>query len=322
MKKKIFVTRRIPESGLDLLRSRYEVIVPDVPHPDQETLKSRIGSAHGLISLLSDKIDQEVLSACANLQVVANYAVGYNNIDVEYAKERNIWVTHTPGVLTNSTAEIAFGLMIALTRKIVQADHYTRSGEFTGWDPLLFLGDELSGKTLGIIGMGRIGCDMAGKSGAFGMKIVYHNRKPVSPNLEKQLKAAYLDLDELLRTSDVISIHTPLTSGTRHLLDEAAFAKMKKGAYIVNTARGEVIKESVLIDFLNSGHLKGAGLDVYEFEPVISPRLLKMKNVVLLPHIGSATVETRNRMSEMAALNVMAVLEGNRPENPVPEMNT
>jgi glyoxylate reductase len=322
MKDKVLVTREIPEIGIKLLKEKYDVDCPGKGALDKQALETRIHDCRAVVSLLSDPIDEKVLSASPALKIVANYAVGYNNIDVAAAEKLNIMVTHTPGVLTNATAEIAFALLISLTRRILQADRFTRNKRFVGWDPLLFLGDELQGKTLGILGMGRIGLDMAAKCRAFGMNIVYHNRNPVNKSEEERLGAVYMGLDDLLSRADVISVHTPMTPGTHHLLDETAFSKMKIGVYLINTARGEVVCEKALIGALESGRIKGAGFDVYEFEPRIPEKLFTMENVVLLPHIGSATVETRNRMAEMAARNVIDALEGRIPENLIPEMKT
>lgn len=320
MNKKVCITRELPEIGINLLKEKYDVEVERNRITNQDVLIRKIADCDALVTLLSDKIDEKILSSAPNLKIVANYAVGYNNIDISAAKKYKIMVTNTPGVLTNATAEIAFALLINLTRKITEADKFTRDGKFTGWDPLLLMGDELKGKTMGIIGLGRIGQDMASKCRAFGMNIIYHNRKPADKATENELRAKYCQFDELLQQSDVISIHTPLNQETFHLIDKAALEKMKHGVYIVNTSRGEVIHEDALVSALQSGKVKGAGLDVYEFEPKITNELFSMKNVVLLPHIGSATVETRNKMSEMVAGNVIAALEGKKPENLVPEL--
>ena len=321
MEASVFVTRRIPEIGIELLRRNFAVEVFSGDGAiGRNTLLKKVSGCDALISLLSDRIDEEVLAAGSRLKIVANYAVGYNNIDVAAAGQRNILVTNTPGVLTNATGEIAFALLITLTRKIIAADRFTREGKFSGWDPLLLLGDELKGKTMGILGMGRIGMDMAAKCRAFGMNIIYYNRKPVSKEIENSVDAIYCSLDQLLAQSDAISIHTPLTTDTFHLIDSNSFEKMKSGVYLINTSRGEVVDEAALAANLKSGKVKGAGLDVYEHEPAIHPALLDLPNVVLLPHIGSATVETRAKMSQMAARNVIAALTGERPENIVPEL--
>lgn len=321
MKKKVYFTRRIPETGIKMLQGKYEVeVFPGPGNAERDTLVRKIQGCDAVVTLLSDKIDEELLRKAANLKVIANYAVGYNNIDIHAARQHKILVTNTPGVLTNATGEIAFALMITLTRRIVEADRFTRNGEFIGWDPLLFLGDELKGKTVGILGMGRIGQDMAYKCQAFGMRVIYHSRKPVSGEIEQKLNAAYCSLDQLLEQSDVISVHTPLNNGTYHILGRESFRKMKNGVYLINTSRGEVIDEEALVEYLKSGKVKGAGLDVYEYEPKITKELFPLSNVVLLPHIGSATIETRNKMSELVAGNVIAGLEGERPENLIPEM--
>ena len=321
MKPFVFVTRTIPESGLRLLRNRFEVTVGRQQAPiDRETLKQGIEKADALICLLSDRIDGEILDQADRLKIIANYAVGYNNIDIRAAMEKNIMVTNTPGVLTNATAELAFALIITLTRRILSADRYTRQGRFTGWDPLLFLGDELAGKALGIVGMGRIGQSLAEKCRAFGMSVIYHNRHPLDKETEIRLGATFCSFEELLARSDVVSIHAPLTDETRHLFNRSTFEKIKPGAFIINTSRGEVVDEAALVEALVDERIKGAGLDVYEYEPTVTEKLTHMENVVLLPHIGSATVETRSAMAVLAAENVIAALEGKAPGNLVPEM--
>jgi len=322
MKPSVFITRRLPESGLRLLRDRFAVSVHETPAPiDRATLKNGVSRAEALICLLSDRIDAEILDCGSRLKIVANYAVGYNNIDIAAARQRKILVTNTPGVLTNATAELAFALIITLTRKILAADRFTRQGLFIGWDPLLLLGDELSGKTLGIVGMGRIGQSLAEKARAFGMSVIYHNRRPLDQATETRLKAAYCPFEALLARADVISIHAPLTEESRHLFDRRAFEKIKPGSFLINTARGEIVDEAALAEALASGRIKGAGLDVYEREPAVTGELMKMDNVVLLPHIGSATVETRAAMAVMAAKNVIAGLMGETPANLIPEMS-
>ncbi len=321
MKKSVFVTRVIPEAGLNLLRDRFHVSVSQQPAPiERKDLIQGAGKADALVCLLSDRIDQALLDQVNQLKIIANYAVGYNNIDIRAAQEKGVMVTNTPGVLTNATAELAFALMITLTRRIMTSDRYTRQGRFIGWDPLLFLGDELAGKTMGIVGMGRIGQSLAEKCRAFGMSVIYHNRRRLDEKTENHLSAVYCSFDELLTRADVISIHAPLTEETRYLFNRSVFERMKTGTYLINTARGELIDETALTEALASGRLKGAGLDVYEREPAVTEELMAMDNVVLLPHIGSATVETRSAMAVMAARNVIAALEGRVPENLVPEM--
>lgn len=321
MKSKVYCTRKIPQIGIDMLKKHFDVQIHGGSNPvPREELLKRIVDYEALVCLLDDNIDKSLMDAGKKLKIIAIHAVGYNNIDIEYARIKKIMVTNTPGVLTRATAEIAFALLIALTRRIIPADRFMREGKFRGWQPLLFLGDGLKGKTIGIIGMGRIGQDMASLCRAFGMNIVYHNRNRLTDEIESNIDAHYLDLKELFHTSDMISVHTPLTDETQHLINEAAFSQMKEGVYLINAARGEIVKESALVDALKSGKVKGAGLDVYEFEPDFSNELVSMENVILLPHIGSATLETRNKMSEMAAQNVIASLEGRRPPNLVPEL--
>lgn len=321
MEPKVYCTRRIPQAGIDMLKREFEVRIHEGPMPiSKEDLVEHIADCDALVCLLNDSVDKVVQDVGRKLKVIANYAVGYNNIDIEHARARKIMVTNTPGVLTRATAEIAFALLITLTRRIIPSDRFSREGKFNGWEPLLFLGDELNKKTMGIIGMGRIGQDMASLCRAFGMNIIYHNRNRLDHEIESSLDARCVSLDELFGTADMISLHTPLTDQTRHLINEGAILQMKKGAYLINTSRGEIIEESALIEALKSGKIKGAGLDVYEFEPVFSPELVSMDNVVLLPHIGSATHETRTKMSEMVAENVIAALRGRRPPNLVPEL--
>ena len=321
MRHKVLVTRPIPDIGIQLLKSRFEVTVFGPPHGDiQDALAAVIGEYDGMVALLSDPVDERLLSAGKKLRIVANHAVGYDNVDVAAARRHEVMVTHTPGVLTNATAEIAFALLICLARRIIEADRFTREGKFIGWDPLMLLGDELAGKTMGIIGMGRIGRDMAAKCRAFGMEILYHSRHRIDADAEASLGAVWCPLDDLLARSHAVSLHTPATPETRHLIGRRELALMQRNAFLINPSRGEVVDEAALAAALKNGDIKGAGLDVYEFEPRIFPALMTMKNVVLLPHIGSATVETRSKMAETAARNVMAVLGGKAPLNPIPEL--
>lgn len=315
----VVVSQPIPQAGLQLLRERFsDVLVME--KGDREGLKAALADAGALLPLLTDPVDVDLMDAGPKLRIIANCAVGYDNIDLEAAAKRGIPVTNTPGVLTRATAEIAFALLISLTRRILEADRFTRAGKFTGWDPLLLLGDELAGRTIGIFGMGRIGRDFAKKCRAFDMRVIYHNRNPVSGEIEAELDARLVSFETLLAESDAVSIHAPLTEKTRHRFNDDAFSRMREGAYLINTARGELVDEAALVRALQSGRLKGAGLDVYEFEPKVSPELMEMENVVLLPHIGSATEETRGAMASTAARNIIAVLDGKPPLNLVPEL--
>ena len=248
--------------------------------------------------LLSDPITRRVLEACSRLRIVANFAVGYNNIDVNAARERGVIVTNTPGVLTEATADLTMALILAVARRIVEGDAEIRDRGRCEWEPLKLLGASLQGKRLGIIGMGRIGTAVATRARAFGMDVVHHSSKSGIP------------LDELLRSSDFVSIHAPLSSATRHLIDRAALGTMKAGSYLINTSRGPIVDEGALCDALEAGHLRGAGLDVYEYEPAVNPRLLRLHNVVIVPHIGSATEEARNGMARIAATEIADFLRG------------
>ncbi|AMW32466.1 glyoxylate reductase [Fervidobacterium changbaicum] len=320
---KVFITYAIPEKGIEILKEKFEV---DVYYGEdflgKEELLKRAKSADAVITQLRDPIDAEFINNLERTKIIANYAVGYNNIDVEAATKKGIFVTHTPGVLTEATADIAFALILAVARRIVEADKFVREGNFVGWKPKLFLGYDLYGKTLGIIGMGRIGQAVARRALGFGMRIVYFNRHRLPEEIERQYNAEYVDLDSLIETSDFISIHTPLTKETYHLIDANRIAKMKSNAILINTARGPVVDEKALYEALKERKIAGAGFDVYENEPQLTPGLEKLDNVVLLPHIGSATYETRDRMSEMVALNVIYALEGKIPPNLVPEQKS
>jgi glyoxylate reductase len=315
---KVFITAIIPEVATKILEENgIEVIQNKSYLPiDKKKLLKSAKDCDGILCLLSNKIDKEIIDGLPKVKVIANYAVGFNNIDVDYATQKKIWVTNTPDVLTNATADLAFALLLACARRIVEADEFTRKGKFKIWQSDLMLGKELNGHTVGIIGAGRIGQAFGRRSKGFGMKILYFDKKRI-PEFEKETGAKFSTLNQLLKKSDFISIHTPLTKETYHLIDKKEFEMMKDGAILINTARGEIINEKELVNALKSGKLFSAGLDVYEFEPKITKDLLKMKNVVLLPHIGSATFETRTKMAELAAKNIVNVLRGKKPITPV-----
>ena len=312
-KTRVFVTRQIPQAGLDMLKEHYEVIVN--PHNrvlTKEELMDGVKIADGLLSLLTDDITAEVMDVNPNLKIISNYAVGYNNIDVEAAIKRGIQVTNTPGVLTDTTADLAWALIMAIGRRVVEGDAFTREGHFDGWDPMLLLGTDITGKTLGIVGMGRIGQAVARRAMGFDMRILYHDMAPV-PVAEEEYQAEFVALDELLRQSDFVTIHAPLTDETRHMIGRRELSVMKKTAYLVNTARGPLVDEEALVEALRDGIIAGAGLDVYENEPRLASGLAELPNTVILPHLGSATLETRTKMATMAAANLVAALEGKRP---------
>ena len=314
---KVFVTRRILEEGLNMLRERYDVEVSDydgiIP---REMLLKKVKGADALLSLLTDNIDAEVMDAAGpNLKIIANYAVGYNNIDVEEATKRGIMVTNTPGVLTETTADFAWTLLMAIARRIVEADKFVREGKFRGWEPMLLLGTDVFGATLGIVGFGRIGQAMARRALGFNMRVLYYDNSRIDEQIEKELKATFVDLPTLLKESDFVTLHVPLTKQTHHLIGEKELKMMKKDAYLINTARGPVVDEKALVKALKEGWIKGAALDVFENEPEIEPELLKLDNVVLAPHIASASYATRSKMSVMVAENIIKALNGEVPPN-------
>jgi len=278
----------------------------------RERLIERIRDKTGLICLLSDRIDKEIMHAGTNLKIIANYAVGYDNIDVDEAAKRNIYVANTPDVLTDTTADFAFALLISVARRIPEADRYVREGTFTGWEPMLLLGTDVHNKTLGIIGLGRIGRALARRAHGFGMKVLYHEPKQLSTTIEKQHNVEYRMLDDILRESDFISVHVPLTKATHHLIAEPQFAVMKKSAFLINTSRGQVVDERALVVALKNKDIAGCGLDVFEREPAVERELTAMSNVVLAPHIGSASVHTRTQMALMVAKDIIAVLIHNQ----------
>ena len=319
---KVYVTRRIPEPGIKkLVEAGYEV---DVNPEDRVLSKEELIEAlkqkpyDAVLCLLTDKIDAEVFDAAPQAKIFANYAVGYNNIDLEEAKKRGIIITNTPGVLTQTVAEHTFALMLAIAHRVVEADKFTRAGKYKGWAPMLFLGTDVSEKTLGIIGLGRIGSRVAYHAvKGFGMKVLYYDIKR-NEDFEKEYGAEYREtVDDVMKEADFISIHVPLLESTRHLINKERLALMKPSAYLINTSRGPVIDEQALTEALKNKAIKGAALDVYENEPELTPGLAELDNVILTPHIASATEETRSKMAEMAADNIIAVLEGKTPPNRV-----
>jgi glyoxylate reductase len=310
----ILVTRRLPSSVLAKLQSAggVDLYTGDAAIPPAE-LRARIADKDALVSLLTDAIDRTVIDAARSLKIIANVAVGYNNIDVEYAKSQGIVVTHTPDVLTESVADFTWALILAVTRRLSEGERVVRRGEWKGWALDFMLGTELKGKQLGLVGVGRIGRAVAARALAFGMRVVYTEPRDVDlPDAEN------LSLDRLLNTSDIVSLHVPLTPETRHLIDKRALARMKRSAYLINTARGPVVDETALAWALQQHLLAGAALDVYENEPAVHPDLLALDNVLLVPHLASATTETRTAMADLAVENVLAVIARRSPLTPVP----
>jgi glyoxylate reductase len=312
---KIFVTRKIPEPGLEILRKEHEVVV--FPHdrvPTKKEIIDGLKGKDGLLCLLSDPIDEEVVNSEPNLKMIASYAVGYDNIDVNAATKRGIPVSNTPGVLTDATSEMAWALLFSAARRIVEADKFTRAGKFIGWGPMLMLGQDVANKTLGVVGAGRIGTAFALKSKGFNMKILYVSGHP-NKTLEQELNAKKVSLNDLLKESDFISLHIPLTEATHHLIGEKELQMMKKTAVLINTSRGPVVDEKALVKALKEKWIFGAGLDVYEHEPKVTDELKTLDNVVLQPHSASATVDSRTKMAIIAAENIIAGLKGDIPPN-------
>lgn len=317
---KVVVTRQIPESGIELLKKAgFEVVVSAKDGVlTRDELKEFVKGADAILSLLTDKIDAEILEAAGpQLKVVANYAVGYDNIKIDDCKTKNIIATNTPGVLTETVAEHAIGLLFAVAQNIPQADKYTRQGMFTCWGPMLFLGTDIRNKTIGIVGLGRIGLEMVKRlKDGFGVNFIYYDLKRNEP-AEKEFGVQYFSLEDLMKNSDFVSIHVPLTPETKHMIGDKELRLMKKTAYLINTSRGAVIDEVALVKVLQERLIQGAGLDVYENEPKLTEGLAQLDNVVLLPHIASASIDTRSKMSEMAAANIVEVLSGKPPVNPI-----
>lgn len=321
---KIFITRQIPDRGINLLKENgYEIIVS--PHDRVLTKEELISYLQkdrydAVLCLLTDKIDAEILDAAkeSGVKIVANYAVGFDNIDVKAAKELGIMVTNTPGVLTDTVAEHTFALMLAIAHRIAEADRFTRTGKFKGWEPLLLLGTDLSRKTIGIVGLGRIGSRVAHHAAkGFDAKIIYYDIKR-NEEFEKEYGAEFREnIDDVFREADFVSIHVPLLPATHHLVDARRLSLMKKTAYLVNTSRGPIIDEAALAEALRNGAIRGAALDVYENEPMLTSGLAEFENIILTPHIASATEETRQSMSELAAVNIIAALEGEAPPNAI-----
>jgi glyoxylate reductase len=313
VKPKIFVTRHLPGPALKQLARTFDVAVnsEDRSLTKQEIIEGA-KQADALLTLLTDTIDAEVIEATPHLQVISNYAVGYNNIDVEAATRAGIPVCFTPGVLTDTTADLAFALILGVARRLVESDQFLRKGAFDGWKPELLLGADVHHKRLGIVGFGRIGYAVAKRALGFDMEVIYTSRSPIRDSLKLD-GVKPVDFETLLKTSDFISLHLPITHETHHLIGEAEFELMKETAFVINTARGPIIDEKALVKALKEGKIAGAGLDVFEREPNVERELLELKNTLLLPHIGSATLETRSQMGILAAENAIAIFSGRPP---------
>ena len=315
-KMKILITSRLPQEVIGILEQGHDVVAYGEVRPmERQNLLHSVGGKEGLLCTITDRIDKELLDRGPQLRMIANFGVGFDNIDVEAATARGIPVSNTPGVLTDATADLTFALILVTARRVVEGDKRTRAGKFRFFAPLNFLGSEVSGKTLGIIGLGRIGKAVARRARGFDMKVFYHSRRRIETAEEEALGATYKDLSTLLARSDFVSLHVPLSEKTHHLIGREELETMKPSAFVINTSRGPVVDEQALVEALQEGKIAGAGLDVYEEEPLLTPGLAILDNAVLLPHLGSATVETRTRMGLKAAENLVAGLKGEKPPN-------
>lgn len=320
MKNKIILTKRFQKEAIDSLSKDFDLKIIEGSDKDLASTLKENPETDAIISFLSDKIDDNIIETGKNLKIIANYAVGYNNIDFRFASEKEIYVTNTPDILTGATADLTMALILAVSRRIVESDNYMRSGKFTGWGANLLLGKELKGLTLGIIGLGKIGLATALRARAFGINISYYsnNRKY---DMEKKYGFKYMDFKSLLETSDIISPHIPYADEVHHLFNRKTFEIMKDDAIFINVSRGGIMNESDLADMLENKKLFGAGLDVFEFEPEVNKRLTKLENVIMVPHIGSATYSARLGMANMVIKNINQVLNGEVPENLIPEQS-
>jgi glyoxylate reductase len=311
---KVLVTGNLPEEVVSIIRKEHDVEAHGEDRPmERHRLLDSVGDMCGLLCMITDRIDNELLEAAGGLRMIANYGVGFDNIDLRAATEKGIPVSNTPGVLTDATADLAFALILATARRVVAGDQRTRTGKFHSFAPFHFLGREVSGKTLGIVGLGRIGKAVARRARGFNMQILYCNRSKINDSEAEALGGNYVDLKTLLAQSDFVSLHVPLNDETRHLVGREELETMKEDAFLINTSRGPVVDEQALVEILQQRKIAGAGLDVYEKEPLLTPGLTLLDNVVLLPHVGSATVETRTAMAMKAMGNLLAGLRGERP---------
>lgn len=316
---RIVILGRIPQPAVERLEAVHDVTVWDQAEPpSRERILDLVAGADAILSLLTTRIDGEVLDAAGpQLRIVANVAVGYDNIDVAACTARGVVASNTPDVLTEATADIAMALTLMVTRRLGEGERLIRSGTPWRWGMFFLLGSSVQQRQFGVVGMGKIGQATAERARAFGMSIAYTKRTPLAPEVEERLGARHMGLDELLATSDVVSLHCPYGPETHHLIDAQRLATMRRGSYLINTARGPIVDEAALVDALRSGTIAGAGLDVFEHEPDVHPGLLECENAVLLPHLGSATVETREAMAELAAANTLAVLAGDPALTPI-----
>ncbi len=319
MKPIITVTNMFPEAALEKMRPRCELRTNQTENPPTvEELKKIVSESAAIVTYLSDKIDKDIIDSGENLKLIANYGAGFNNIDVAYAAKKGIWVTNTPGVLHETTADLTWAMILGAARCIVPSDRFTRENRFKGWQAKMFLGGDVYGKTLGIIGCGEIGSAVARRASGFRMRVLYCNRNRLLQEKEQDLNAVYKPLEDLLRQSDFITVHVPLTEQTQYMIGREQFLMMKPTAYFIHTARGKVVNDKALVEALKQGEIAGAALDVYENEPALTEGMTELENLMLLPHIGSASHETRDRMADLVANNVLDALSGKTPRCLVP----
>jgi len=317
MKPIVTVTNVFPQVALDKLSSECDLKINRTSLTKEE-LKQKISGSDAVISYLTDRIDQDIIDRGTKLKIIANYGAGFNNIDVTYASERGIWVTNTPNVLHETTADLTWAMILGAARRIVSADRYTREGKFQGWGAKLFLGGDVHEKTLGIIGLGEIGRSVARRAIGFNMRTLYYQRNRLPKEEEKKLNAEHVTFEQILRESDFLTLHVPLTEETEYMIGNDEIALMKKTAYLIHTARGKIIDDYALVAALREGRLAGAALDVYEAEPELTEGMRELDNLMILPHIGSASFETRDKMALLVADNVLDALEGKTPRSLVP----
>lgn len=319
MKPIVTVTNLFPDAALEKLAPHCDLRTNQTETPPTRAgLLQAAAESQALITYLSDPIDREVIESAKDLKIIANYGAGYNNIDIACASARGIWVTNTPGVLHETTADLTWAMILAAARRIVPADAYTRAGKFKGWGAKMFLGADVHGKTLGVVGCGEIGRAVARRASGFNMRVLYHQRSRLSEKIERELRLEFVSLEDLLKRSDYVSLHVPLTKVTRYLVAGKELALMKPSAFLIHTGRGKVLDDGALVAALKGRRLAGAALDVYENEPALSPGMEELENLLLLPHIGSASTETRDRMAFLAADNVLEALAGKKPRSLVP----
>jgi glyoxylate reductase len=320
MKPTVTVTHNFPEVALEKLRDRAEVLYNDSGNSlSSADLIERASKSQAMISYLTDKIDVAVLDAGGgHLKIIANYGAGFNNIDVAHAQKKNIWVSNTPGVLHETTADLTWAMMLGIARRIVESDRFTREGKFHGWQADMFLGGDIYGKTLGVIGCGEIGKAVARRALGFGMRVLYHQRKRLPQTEEKKLNARFVAFDELLKESDFVTLHVPLNYETKYMIGENQLAMMKPTAYLIHAARGKVVDDKALVEALKNKSIAGAALDVFENEPELTEGMTDLDNLILLPHIGSASVATRDTMALLVVDNVFDAMDGKTPRTLIP----